>query len=69
MQQLVQMEERCVTAHERALIHAGLGEWEQSSIALETAIKQRTGWAGWLRFDPLFDGLRAHQPPGLPAFT
>ena len=55
IQQLVLMEQRCVTAHERALVHCGLGEWEQSRLALEMAIEQRTGWAGFLKLDPLFD--------------
>jgi TolB-like protein len=69
IQQLLQMEDRCVTAHERALIHAGLGEWELSCAAIDTAIELRTGWAGWLKFDPLFDGLRARRLPNAVVFT
>ena len=70
LQQLMLMEGQCVTAHERALVHAGLHEWEQSSAALEAAVEQRTGWAVWLKFDPLLDGLRSRQfVPGVPAFT
>jgi tetratricopeptide (TPR) repeat protein len=61
LQELVAMEARCVTAHERALIHAGFSEWEQSNLALEAALELRTGWAGWLKFEPLFDGLRAQH--------
>jgi adenylate cyclase len=68
-QQLVKLEECCVTAHERALIHAGLGEWQESTAALQAAVEQCTGWAGWLKFDPLFDGLRARELPVVPAFT
>jgi len=69
LEELAGMEERCVTAHERALIHAGLGEWEESRSALAAAVAQRTGWAGWLKLDPLFDGLRARALPPMAAFT
>jgi len=69
LHQLVESEACCVTAHERALIHAGLGEWQESRAALQAAVEQCSGWAGFLKFDPLFDGLRARELPGLPAFT
>jgi hypothetical protein len=58
---LIQMDGRCVTAHECALIHAALREWEQSGINLETATQQRTGWIGWAELEPLLDTLRAHN--------
>jgi adenylate cyclase len=66
IQQLIQMDEKCVTAHERALVHAGLGEWEQSTLALDKVAEQRTGWWGCLKFEPLFDSLRAHN--GFPSY-
>ena len=69
MQQLVELEQGCVTAHEQALIHAGLGEWQESRAALQAAIEQCSGWVGWLKFDPLFDGLRERDFPGISVFT
>ncbi|HEY6991772.1 MAG TPA: tetratricopeptide repeat protein [Bryobacteraceae bacterium] len=69
IEKLVQMDERCATAHERALIHLGLGEWEQCTRNLEKAVEQRAGWVGWLKVEPLFDELRARQVPIVLAFT
>jgi len=69
LQELMQMDSRCVTAHERALIHVALGEWEQSSACIERAIEQRTGWIGWMKLEPLFDPFRARPHPVVLTFT
>lgn len=67
--ELLDMDDRCVTAHERALIHTGLGEWTLGEDALHAAAAERTGWIAWLKFEPLFDALRARHPTGAVAET
>jgi hypothetical protein len=52
-----------VTAHERAVIHIALGEWDTAQQELATAAEQRTGWAPWFPLEPLYDALRPHEAP------
>ena len=57
--ELRRLEQRCaVTAHERALISAALGDWDEALRALGTAFEQRSGWVVWVHVDPLLDALR-----------
>jgi serine/threonine-protein kinase len=52
-----------VTAHERAIVDTALGDWDGAVRGLETAWEQRTGWAVWYPFEPLYDALRARGLP------
>lgn len=52
-------ESNVATAHESALVQTALGEWEEAAASIRTAFRQRTGWALFVRFEPLFDSLRA----------
>lgn len=42
-----------------ALVHAGLGEREQTFAWLEKAFEEQNEWLGWLNVSPEFDTLRA----------
>jgi serine/threonine-protein kinase len=59
LQELRELEARgAVTAHERAIVACGLGEWDDAARAVEMADDQRTGWAVWFPIEPLLDSLR-----------
>ena len=47
-----------VTAYGMALIHAGLGQVDDTFMWLHKAIEERSNWLVWLRLDPRWDGLR-----------
>jgi serine/threonine-protein kinase len=59
LQELRELEARgAVTAHERAIVACGLGEWDDAARDVEMADAQRTGWAVWFPVEPLLDSLR-----------
>jgi hypothetical protein len=41
-----------------ALVHAGLGENDETTVWLEKAYKERSDFLNVLKVDPVFDGLR-----------
>jgi serine/threonine-protein kinase len=63
LKELRELETRgAVTAHERGIVAAALGDWDEALRNCELACEQRTGWAIWLPLEPLFDLLRARRP-------
>jgi hypothetical protein len=40
------------------LVHAGLGENDETTVWLEKAYKERSEFLNVLKVDPVFDGLR-----------
>jgi tetratricopeptide (TPR) repeat protein len=60
MKELLRLEQGCaVTAHERAIVATGLGDWDEALRALGMAFEQRTGCVIWVPIEPLLDPLRA----------
>ena len=58
-----------VTAHERAIVHTALGDWDGALHELESAYEQRTGWAVLVPVEHLYDALRARGLPIPGSFT
>jgi tetratricopeptide (TPR) repeat protein len=50
-----------VAAYDIATIYAALGDVDETMLWLDRAIEDRSQLIGWLRWDPVFDGLR-HDP-------
>jgi TolB-like protein/Flp pilus assembly protein TadD len=61
LEELVRLEARAVTAHERAIVRTALGGWDAAVLDIEAAQAQGTGWAAWVPVEPLFDLLRAQR--------
>lgn len=49
---------RFVTPYHFALVHAALGDVEETFASLEKAYELRDSWLAWLGVEPLFDTLR-----------
>ncbi len=49
---------RYVTSYGVALVHAGLGQDEETLKALERAFAERSHWLVWLKLDPRFSMIR-----------
>jgi len=50
---------RYVSPYEKAIVHAGLGETEQTFSWLEKAYSDRSGWLVYLQVEPRLERLRA----------
>lgn len=52
---------RYVPAYWVAVIHAGLGHFDQAFAALQQSCKERSDWAGYITVDPRLDCLRSDK--------
>ena len=50
-----------VSAYHTAVIHAALGDVDESIGWLERAYAERSPWIGYMRVDPRLDPLRSHS--------
>lgn len=50
-----------VSAYDRALVYAGIGDVERALDWLETAHAERSYWLIYMRFDPALDPLRSNK--------
>ncbi|MFN2579307.1 MAG: alpha/beta fold hydrolase [Pyrinomonadaceae bacterium] len=57
----VSASQKYVSAYRVAIIHAGLGDLEQSFSWLERAYEERDGWLIWLKIDPALELLRLDE--------
>ncbi|HEV2912653.1 MAG TPA: protein kinase [Pyrinomonadaceae bacterium] len=51
--------ERYISAYHMAVIHTGLGEYDEAFACLEKACEDRDPWLIWLGTEPKFDDLRS----------
>lgn len=51
-------QKRFVTSYGYALVHAGLGDKEQTLRWLQKAVVERSHWLVWISLDPRFEALR-----------